>query len=302
MCTESAARAASALTFLGAASRDELRRLGFDSGDVRRQVQAGRWRTVGRAVIQHSGPMTREQSCVAALINCGPRSVLTSFTSLELLGLAAWERREIHVLAPAGVPAPVDTGLPIVLHRTVLKIDAVRARRCHRVAPAAVLAASSFANPRSAVGLIAAVVQQRLVLTTELRAAIEQAPRTRHRATLLSAVGDIAMGADALSEIDFVALCRRHGLPAPRQQGVRVDAAGRRRYLDAEWVRPDGHRVAAEVDGAIHLAALRWFDDQLRQNEITLTGTTVLRFPSVVIRTEPDLVAAQLRRALGIRS
>lgn len=54
-----------------------------------------------------------------------------------------------------------------------------------------------------------------------------------------------------------------------------------------------------EVDGALHLAASRWWSDQLRQNELTLSDAIVLRFPSVVVRTEPALVAAQLARALG---
>jgi hypothetical protein len=109
---------------------------------------------------------------------------------------------------------------------------------------------------------------------------------------------DITMGAQALSEIDFVRLCRRSGLPPPTQQTVRRGPSGQRRYLDADWELPDGRRVVAEVDGAVHLAPRRWFDDQLRQNELVLTGSMVLRFPSVVVRHEPALVIAQLRRAL----
>ncbi|MDT4934176.1 MAG: hypothetical protein QOK11_2068 [Pseudonocardiales bacterium] len=53
-----------------------------------------------------------------------------------------------------------------------------------------------------------------------------------------------------------------------------------------------------EVDGALHLTPARWWDDQSRQNDLVLAGTIMLRFPSVVVRTEPDLVAAQLRRLL----
>jgi very-short-patch-repair endonuclease len=56
--------------------------------------------------------------------------------------------------------------------------------------------------------------------------------------------------------------------------------------------------VVAEVDGALHLAVRRWWDDQLRQNELSLADALVLRFPSVVVRTEPGQVADQLRRAL----
>jgi hypothetical protein len=113
-------------------------------------------------------------------------------------------------------------------------------------------------------------------------------------------VRDIAQGAEALSEIDFSRLCVRFGLPRPVHQAIRVEPGGRRRYLDAQWTRADGKRVAAEVDGALHLTPRRWWDDQFRQNELTIGGTSVLRFPSVVLRTEPALVADQLRRVIGL--
>jgi very-short-patch-repair endonuclease len=70
--------------------------------------------------------------------------------------------------------------------------------------------------------------------------------------------------------------------------------------VDAAWRRADGRLVVIEVDGALHLSPRRWWDDQLRQNEIALTDALILRFPSVVVRTESALVATQLRRALGI--
>jgi very-short-patch-repair endonuclease len=52
------------------------------------------------------------------------------------------------------------------------------------------------------------------------------------------------------------------------------------------------------VDGALHLAPRRWWDDQLRQNELVIADDIVLRFPSVVVRTDPDQVIGQLRRVL----
>jgi very-short-patch-repair endonuclease len=58
--------------------------------------------------------------------------------------------------------------------------------------------------------------------------------------------------------------------------------------------------VVVEVDGALHLNPRQWRDDQLRQNELTLADALVLRFPSVVLRTEPGVVAQQLRRALRL--
>jgi very-short-patch-repair endonuclease len=109
---------------------------------------------------------------------------------------------------------------------------------------------------------------------------------------------DIGQGAQALSEIDLGQLCRRYGVPAPVRQAVRADRFGRRRYVDAEWISQRGKRVVAEVDGALHLAPRRWWDDQLRQNEFAIAGDLVLRFPTVVVRHEQGIVADQLRRAL----
>jgi len=281
-------------------SRADLTALGCTRSEAQARLAAGRWRKIGKAVVTHNGELTREQRWRVGLINCGPRAVLSSFSAAEALGLTGWSREETHVLAPAGVARPHLPGQPLVLHRTTrLDPNQLMGRlRCHRIAPALVLAAASFGSPRPGCGLLAAGVQQRLPCAADLRAAVVAAPRTRHHAELLAAADDIAMGAQALSEIDFVRLCRRNGLPAPVQQAVRVEPSGRRRYLDAEWRLRDGRRVAVEVDGAVHLAPRRWFDDQLRQNELSLSGTLVLRYPSVIVRTEPKLVVQQLRRAL----
>lgn len=141
-------------------------------------------------------------------------------------------------------------------------------------------------------------MQQRLISAVQLTQAIQAAVGARHRRALRAAAADVAMGSEALSEIDFVRLCRRAGLPEPSRQSVRTDSMGRRRYLDAVWDLADGRTLAVEVDGALHLAVSQWWSDQLRQNELTLAGSVVLRFPSVVIRTEPAVVIGQLQQAL----
>lgn len=293
-----AARAVRACDLDNVVTRADLIRSGCTYSQIAARVAAGRWQPVGQAIVLHNGPLTRRQRWRVALLNCGPRSVLTAFTALEALDLGGWERDTVHVLAPAGTARPAVRDLR--LHRTaLLAVDEVlAARRCHRAAPAAVLAASTFRSARPAVGLLAATVQQWLTSAVGLRAALARATRTRHRAALLAAVDDIEMGARALGEIDFARLCRRNALPEPTRQAVRVEPSGRRRYLDAEWQLPGRRRLVAEVDGAIHLSPQGWFDDQLQQNEITLTSSVVLRFPSVVVREEEPIVVAQLRRAL----
>jgi hypothetical protein len=150
------------------------------------------------------------------------------------------------------------------------------------------------------VGVLAAVVQQGLARPDELAAELDRAGRIRHRRLLSRAVADIAGGAQSLLEIDFARLCRRHGLPEPTRQAVRVERSGRRRYLDAEWLRPGGHRVVVEVDGAVHLLPRRYWDDMERANELVLDGRLVLRFATYAVRAHPDRVLQQLSRALGV--
>jgi hypothetical protein len=250
-------------------------------------------------VVLHSGPLTPGDRRGIALVNCGNRALLTAFTAAELHGLRGWERSTIHVLLPAGTRV-CDVVSPVRLHYAGdwTRVDPVPGRRLHRCAPALVVAASTFEQPRPACGILAAGVQQRLVTADQLGAALAQAPRTRHRRFLAAALHDIAQGSQAMSEIDFVRLCRGAGLPMPIRQAVRMEPGGRRRYLDAEWTRTDGRRVVVEVDGALHLSPRRWWDDQLRQNELVIADDIVLRFPSVVVRTDPEAVIAQLRRVL----
>ena len=279
-------------------SRRELAARGVDAPVVRTHLRARRWQLLGRAVVLHNGPVSRAQREQAALISCGPRAAFTSFTATARWGLTGWDREQIHVLVPVGTRRPAFPGL--VLHRTIdwAGADLAPHRGLHRPAAALVLATQSLLPVRHACALLATGVQQRLVVASALHAALDPLPKLRHHHALRLAVYDIEQGAQALSEIDFVRLCRRYRLPAPSLQAVRREPSGRRRYLDALWQRADGSLLAVEVDGAIHLGARSWVADQLRQNEIVIGGTPVLRFPSVVVRNEPAVVADQLRRAL----
>ena len=278
--------------------RRRLELEGWTPAKIRAQLDARHWRQCGRAIVLHNGPPHPGELRRIALLNCGPRAQLTSFTALQERGLQSWERDAIHVLVPAGARVVRPDGLVLRVHWVGEWRADDPPSRLDTVASSLLKAASSFRQPRPACGLLAAGVQQRLIRAPDLLAAVLGSPRVRHRAALLVAAADISQGAAALSEIDFSRLCRRFGLPEPVRQAVRQEPSGRRRYLDAEWRRADGKRVVAEVDGALHLAARRWWDDQLRQNELAIAGDVVLRFPSVVVRTEPALVAGQLRRAL----
>ena len=266
------------------------------------QFAARRWQRFGRATLLHNGPPTVAEQRRLVLLNAGPTAALAAFTAAEDSGLRGWERDTVHVLVPGGTHVRRLPGIPTRVHYAAEWDDEAvwTSRQRQRIAPAVTLAASTFARPRPAIGILAAAVQQRLARPADLRDAIENAPRLRHRHALLLAVADIEMGAEALSEIDFARLCRRHGLPAPERQVVRPDRFGRRRYLDAEWITRTGRRLVAELDGALHLIATTWWADQIRQNEVVLTDRIVLRFPTVYYRHEQEVTVDQLRRGLAL--
>jgi hypothetical protein len=162
-----------------------------------------------------------------------------------------------------------------------------------RVERALVDAASWMASPRKACAVIAAGVQQRLTTASRLRPELAAACRARHHKLLTHVLADISGGAQSFGEIDFGRLVRRAGLPPPIRQAFRYDAAGRRRWLDADL---DGFSV--EIDGAVHLRPLRYWDDMARQNDlIIVTGKPVLRFSTVAIRIDENTVVAQLAAA-----
>ena len=251
-------------------------------------------------MVLHNGRPTHRQWLDIVLINAGRRSAITSLTALEVAGLKGWGRTAWHVAVPVGTSVRQVPAARVVVHRVVDWEGVERMAtepRIHAVAPAAVLAASSEKAARSACGLLAAVVQQGLVAPALLAALVVGTPNLRHRAMLAAALADIEMGAQALSEIDFARLCRRAGLAEPVRQAVRVQPDGRRRYLDVEWERADGRRLVVEVDGALHLRAATWWDDQFRQNEVVIGNSVVLRFPSVAVREGDPRVVDQLRRA-----
>src|SRR5690606_4825913 len=169
----------------------------------------------------------------------------------------------------------------------------------HRAARAAVDAAAWQRSWRTAAGLMAAVVQQRLATTDELFAVLDSVGRVRHRKVMRLALADVVGGADSLAEIDFARLCRDAGLPEPSRQAVRTDAAGRRRFLDVEWRLPGGRKFVVEIDGVGHMERERWYDDLLRDAEIGADAATVrVRLPAMAARYEPERVLAVVRRHL----
>ncbi|MFG3419242.1 hypothetical protein [Micromonospora sp. NPDC048063] len=275
-------------------------------GTVRGHVRSGRWRSICRGVLlTGNGRLTRDQQLWVAVLATGPGAVLAGATAAAEAGVRGLRPEPLHVLVPAHRRAgrtvlgrlPIDMPA-VVVHRTsVLPAAHLQRARPPRTCTARALvdAAGWSRTVDQAQATLAAGCQQRRVTPDELSAVVEALPRARRRALIRQTVADISGGAEALSELDFVRLCRRHGLPAPGLQQRRADASGRIRWLDAYW-REWGLHV--EIDGAHHMDVRHWAADMKRQNDVWTSGDRILRFPAWLVRARPDEVADSVRRAL----
>jgi hypothetical protein len=274
---------------------------------LRHQVSSGRWQRVRPGVIvAHNGPLTYDQRLWMAVLTGGPRAVLAGLAAARAGGLRRAVEQAIDILVPAttrvlqpGRSVARSLGVRIAVHRTTIlpAKDVIERARPPRtsMARSIVDAAQWSRTDDAARGLIAAACRQRLVSSEEIAEVAYRMPKARRRSVVLETVGFTSRGAEALSEIDFVKLCRRAGLPLPDQQTRRRDASGRQRRVDATWRE---YGVAAEVDGEVHDEPEVQWDDMFRQNDLWIDDERFLRFPSWAIRNRPDQVAGQLRRAL----
>lgn len=234
---------------------------------------------------------------VAAALDAGANAWVDGASALRLAGLEGWMADTIDIALPAGISLRPRGG--VTLHR-LLVLPPRRPEVVPYAVPAfaAIRAAGWARTDRQAAAILSMTVQQRLAQSSQMVDAFSLIPRVRRRATLKAIVADIAGGSQSIGEIDFVAECRRRCLPLPDRQEVREGANGRY-YLDVLWASAG---LAVEVDGSHHYVGDNPERDALRQNDITMTGLTVMRIPRLSLRTNPDPFFAQIEAFLSSKA
>ena len=286
----------------GLLARRQLTDRGLDWGRVRNQVAARRWVEVTpRVVSTTTGPLTAEQRRWAAVLHAGPRSMIGGLTSAEVQGLKRWERDEVCVLVDDELSFEPVAGVRFFRSRRpyeLLRSPRPGIPRC-RLEPAVLLWAAYDAPVRSAHGVLAAAVQQRLTTPTALTEWIRRLRPLRRAPDFRATLADISGGSHSLAEAGVARMCRQFGLPLPRRQTRRQDSAGVDRWTDCEWDLPDGTILVLEVDGAFHLDVGQWQDDLRRTRRITAPGRLVVRCTAFEVRHEAREVVIDLI-ALGL--
>jgi hypothetical protein len=288
----------------GIVRRSQLAELGVTHHHVRRQLDAQRWQAIGpRLVAVLTGALVAEQRRWAGQLHVGLDSVLHGRTALEHVGMVGWEVDLVHIARAHDDRVPRLAGVVSHRLRTLDQSDVrlVRGLRCHAPARAAVEAAAAERNPRTAAGLVHAVVQQRLTTGAEIVRCLDRTPLVRHAQLLRAAAGAASSGSESVSEADVVRLVRRAGLPAPRRQVVIRTPDGERRY-DLVVDLPDGSFLVIEVDGPHHHDPRVAAADAIKDAAVLAAGGRVLHIPWHLVRTDPQRIVRQLQdiaRAAG---
>ncbi|GAA2631660.1 DUF559 domain-containing protein [Dactylosporangium fulvum] len=265
-------------------------------GAIRHRVETGRWQRAHRSVyVAMTGSIGLAQRRWIAIL--ATRGVLAGFSALEALGLKGYPKPYTEILIP--------------FSRRVIALPetAVRRTRCLPVehalagsvppvttAARALVDAAQWAHDDSeAAAVIAAGFQQRLVAGDEVHTVLARMRGVRREQLIHRAAESAAGGSESVSEIEFLDLCRRNGLPEPSRQVVRRDSAGRKRYRDALF---DDYGIHVEIDGSQHMEVRAWAADMRQHNDLAIAGARLLRFTAWQVRHEPADVARQLRAAL----
>lgn len=292
-----------ALTQSGLITRAQLAAVGVRRWQITHYIDSERWQLLSPKVVAvTTGELTAVQRQWHAVLHAGRGALIGGLAAAEMAGLRNWTREEITVFVPYAneVPPPLP-GVTFVRSRRDLA--AMRAARSApprlRLEPAILLFAAADRSERTAQGLLAAAVQQRLTTPESLLGWVDRLSPLRRARMFRRVLIEIAGGAQSLAELDIRRFCRRHGFSLPRRQVKRRDAAGRIRFTDCEWDLPGGVVLVLEIDGSFHMEVEHWQDDIVRQRALTQPGRIVIRCTAGELRDDDGQLARDLGR-LGI--
>ena len=285
----------------GLLSHRQLRELGVTRGEVRNHVRVGRWAVrSGEVLSTTTGPLSPEQRLWLGVLHAGPSAMVGALSAATARGLRRWERDDITILVGNTHSFEPLPGYRFFRTRRPygVLLGAGALPTC-RLEPAVLMFAAHEPHVRTALGCVAASVQQRLTTADALVAWVDRlAPlrRSRDLRALLTEVGD---GAHSMAEVDLRRACRTFGVVPPRSQRSRRDNRGVRRYTDAEWLLPDGRVLVLEVDGGFHDDPTQSTSDRRRNRRLAHARRVVVQCSAWELRHEPAEVMHDLV-ALGV--
>ena len=269
-----AAIAALAASQHGVITTDQLLRCGLTSPGITDWVRAGRLHRVHRGVyaVGHPG-LSIQGGWMAAVLACAEGAVLSDRSAAMLLKMLEPRRAPIHVTVMSGGGRARRKGMVVHRRSTLLPSQTTSHLGVPVTKPARTLVDLRRTAPR-----------------WEYRKALRQAEFLR--LPLGDAGGTDADGTRSELESDFLAFCRRHGLPQP-EVNARVGPFA----VDFLWRR---ERVVVETDSyRTHGGAVAFEEDRERDLWLKAHRHEVVRVTDVRLGSDPHGLAEALRTVLA---
>lgn len=276
---------------------DQLVEAGASTSTVSRWVADGYLHLVYPRVYAVGHPAGDiEADLAAALLYAGPGAMLSHETAAWWWELTDREPRMIEVSTPRRCRS-----LPRCGSRRGVRVHGRRSldRVSHRRLPVTTVPQTmlDFASVNSLRRVRYALANADYRRLLDLEAMRSVASRGRPGSDTLRRALDRHMPQLAFTRSEFerrmLELCEHAGLPMPEVNAV-VDGV----EVDALWRE---QRVIVELDGqGNHGTAAQIARDHGRDLRLRALGFTVLRYAWEQLKRRPDLVAADLRRALGL--
>jgi very-short-patch-repair endonuclease len=272
----------------GVLTRRQLLELGFTSEGIDHRIACGRLHPVWRGVFAVGRPqLTGEGVWMAAVLSCGPEAILSHCTAAILWTIRKPRAGQIDVSVPLHV---VRRRPGITAHRRSLTADDTT---FHHGIPVTTPATTivDIAPKLSRHELEAAINEADKLDLIDPEALRAEAGRmgSRRGTAAVRRVLDYRTFTmtDSETELRFLPIARKAGLPAPLTQRYVNDFR-----VDFYW--PD-LALIVETDGLrYHRTPAEQARDRLRDQTHTAAGLTCLRFTRAQVRFEPRHVGAVL--------
>jgi hypothetical protein len=285
----------------GLISRRQLRGLGVTRSEIRNHLDLERWAVRSAEVLSTTtGPLAPLQRLWLGALHGGPTAMIAGLNAATHRGLKGWDRDEITVLVSNPMSfEPLDGFCFFRSRRPSGLLLGTGVLPVCKLEPAVLLFASRERNIRTALGSLAAVVQQKLTTPDKLREGVALLKPLRRADAIRTFLDDLDGGAQSLTEVETHRLFREWRIARPDTQKARHDRAGKRRYTDCEWKLRDGRTLVLEINGGFHDDVLQSMDDSRRSRKLTTPERIVVTCTGFELRHEPWAVMEDLI-ALGV--
>jgi hypothetical protein len=284
----------------GVISAVQLAALGISRHSIRARLARGRLHLVHRGVYAVGHPLLSERGTwMAAVLACGPDTVLSHRSAAALWGLRSAPAGDISVTSPRRASSRPG----IRVHRVrelpgseVSDVDAIPVTSVART----LLDLAGVVAPHALERACDQAEILRLFDLTSLHAVLAHHPKRRGARALRRVLAEHTIGlAPTQSELEsrLLTLCADHGLPMPECNVPVALPGAQKTTVDFLW---RVERLVVETDGwETHRTRLAFERDRDRDARLALGGYRCIRFTWRRLRDEPREVARTLRALLN---